>query len=77
MRPQAIPLAMLTTKKETLGFHNFYAWLSSVSPVSIGMGLCYDWLPNTCTLYCLFVIGNRKCWFESSFGRGTKTAENF
>ena len=26
-------------KKETLGFHNFYAWFSSVSPISIGMGL--------------------------------------
>ena len=25
-RPQAIPLAMLTIKKETLGFHNFYAF---------------------------------------------------
>ena len=25
-RPRAIPLAMLPMKKETLGFHNFYAW---------------------------------------------------
>ena len=25
-RPQAIPLAMLTIKKETFGFHNFYAF---------------------------------------------------
>ena len=38
-RPRAIPLAMLTMKKETLGFNNFYAWFSSVSPSSIGMGL--------------------------------------
>ena len=38
-RPRAIPLAMLTMKKETLGFHNFYAWFSSVSPISIDMGL--------------------------------------
>ena len=38
-RLRAIPLAMLTMKKETLGFHNFYTWLSSHSPVSIGMGL--------------------------------------
>ena len=36
---RAIPLAMLTMKKEMLGFHNFYAWFSSVSPISIGMGL--------------------------------------
>ena len=36
-RPWAIPLAMLTMKRETLGFHNFYAWLSSVSSISIGM----------------------------------------
>ena len=38
-RPRAIPLAMLTMKKETLGFHNFYAGLLSVSPISIGMRL--------------------------------------
>ena len=39
-RPQAIPLAMLTINvKETLGFHNFYAWFLSVSPISIGTGL--------------------------------------
>ena len=38
-RPRAILLAMLTRKKETLGFHNFYAWCSSFSPISIGMGL--------------------------------------
>ena len=50
-RPRAIPLAMLTMKKETLGFHNFYAWFSSVSPISIGMGfrspalkVCYNCL---------------------------------
>ena len=34
-RPRTIPLAM---NKETLGFHNFYAWFSSVSPISIGTG---------------------------------------
>ena len=39
MRPQALPPAMLTMKKETLGFHNFYSWVLSVSPISIGMGL--------------------------------------
>ena len=39
MRPRAIPLAMLTIKNETHGFHNFYAWFSSVSLISIGMGL--------------------------------------
>ena len=39
MRPQAIPLAILSMEKETLGFHNFYAWFSSVSPISIGVGL--------------------------------------
>ena len=42
-RPWALPLAILHMKKETLGFHNlyawFYAWFSSVSPISIGMGL--------------------------------------
>ena len=37
-RPRAIPLAMSTMKNETLGSHNFYAWFSSVSPISIGMG---------------------------------------
>ena len=37
-RPRAILLAMLTMKKETLGFHNFYSYFSSVSPISIGMG---------------------------------------
>ena len=37
-RPRAIPLAMSTMKKETLGSHNFYAWFSFVSPISIGMG---------------------------------------
>ena len=37
--PRAIPLAMSTMKNETLGTHNFYAWFSSVSPISIGMGL--------------------------------------
>ena len=31
--------AMLTMKKETLEFHNYYAGFSSVSPISIGMGL--------------------------------------
>ena len=31
--------AMLTMKKETLEFHNHYAWFSSVSLISIGMGL--------------------------------------
>ena len=39
MRPQAIPLAILSMEKETLGFHNFYAWFSSVSPISLGVGL--------------------------------------
>ena len=42
MRPPALLLAMLTMKKETLGFLNFYAWFSSFSPISIhvvGMGL--------------------------------------
>ena len=38
-RPRAIPLAMLTMKKESLGFHNLYAWFSSVSPISIGIVL--------------------------------------
>ena len=38
-RPRAIPPAMLTMKKETLGFHNFYAWFSSVSSIFIGMGV--------------------------------------
>ena len=38
-RLRAIPLAMLTMKKETLCFHNFYAWFSSVSLISVGMGL--------------------------------------
>ena len=37
--PRAIPLAMSAMKKERLGFHNFYAWFSSVSPISIGIGL--------------------------------------
>ena len=37
--PRAIPLAMLTMKIETIGFHIFYAWFSYVSPISIGMGL--------------------------------------
>ena len=40
MPPRAIPLAILTMKKETHGFHNFYAWFPSVCPISIGMGLC-------------------------------------
>ena len=35
---ELIPSARLTMKKETLRFHSFYAWVSSVSPVSIGMG---------------------------------------
>ena len=30
---------MSTKENETLGSHNFYAWLPSVSPISIGMGL--------------------------------------
>ena len=38
-RPRAIPLTMLTKKKETLGFHNFYAWVRSVYPIAIVMGL--------------------------------------
>ena len=38
-RPRPIPLAMLIIKKESLGSHNFYAWFSSVSLVSIGMEL--------------------------------------
>ena len=38
-RMQALPLAVLTMYKETQGFHNFYVWLSYVSPISIGMGL--------------------------------------
>ena len=38
-RPQVKPLSMLTMKKETLEFHNFYAWFSSLSPISVGMGL--------------------------------------
>ena len=39
--PRAIPLAMLTMKKETLGFHSFYmymymyAWFSSVSTMAL------------------------------------------
>ena len=37
--PRVLPLAMLTMKKETLGFHNFFAWFCSVCPISIGMGL--------------------------------------
>ena len=37
--PQAVLLAMLTMKEETSGFHNFYAWFSSVSPISMGMEL--------------------------------------
>ena len=36
----AIPLAMLTLKNKTLGSHNLYAWFLSVSPISIGVGLC-------------------------------------
>ena len=40
-RQRDMPLAMLTMKNETQGFHNFYAWFSYVSPISIGMGLCY------------------------------------
>ena len=35
----AIPLAVLTMKNETLGFHNFYLWSSYVSQISFGMGL--------------------------------------
>ena len=38
-RPQAMPLAMLTMKIETLGFHNFYALFSSVSPIYISIRL--------------------------------------
>ena len=30
---------LYTMKKETLWFHNFCAWFSFVSPISIGMGL--------------------------------------
>ena len=37
-RPRAIPLFMLTMKKQKLGFYNFFAWLSSVSPISKDMG---------------------------------------
>ena len=37
--PQAMPLAMLTMEKETLGFHSFYALFSSLSSIFIGMGL--------------------------------------
>ena len=37
---------MLTMKKETLAFHNFYAWFSSVSPVSIGIHLIHKWPPT-------------------------------
>ena len=39
MRPRVILLAMLTMKKQTQGFHNFYTWFSSVSPISIRTGL--------------------------------------
>ena len=38
-RQRAIPLAILITKKQALDFHNFYACLVFVSPISIGMGL--------------------------------------
>ena len=38
-RPRAIPLATLTMEKETLGFHNFYAWSSYISPTSLEVGL--------------------------------------
>ena len=39
-RRRAILLAMLSMKKETHGFHNFYAcFFVNVSPISIGMGL--------------------------------------
>ena len=38
-RPRAIRLAMLTMKKETLGFNDFYSCFSSLSPISIGMRL--------------------------------------
>ena len=31
-RPRTIPLALLITRKETLGFLNFYAWFSYVPP---------------------------------------------
>ena len=40
-RPRAIPLAMLTMKKETLWFYNFYAWFSTVFPISIGIALSF------------------------------------
>ena len=39
-RPRVIPLAMLSMKKEMLGFHNFYVSFLSVSRISIGMALC-------------------------------------
>ena len=41
MHPQVILLAMLTMKKQTQGFHNFYTWFSSVSAFSIGTGLSF------------------------------------
>ena len=52
-RPQAMPLAMLTMKKETLVFHNFYVWFSSVSPISIGMGLRSPFGPAKLRYYFL------------------------
>ena len=39
MHLQAVPPVMLIVKKETVGFHNIYALFSSVSPISVGMGL--------------------------------------
>ena len=39
--PVSYTATMLTITKETLRFHNFYAWFSSISPISIGMRLRY------------------------------------
>ena len=37
--PASYTASHVDNEKETLGFHNFYAWFSSVSPISIGMRL--------------------------------------
>ena len=37
--PASYTASHVDHEKETLEFHNFFAWFSSVSPISIGMGL--------------------------------------
>ena len=54
--PQAIVQVMWTMKKETLGFHNFFTWLSSDSPISVGMGLHSPALrPAKLHYYCCLI----------------------